>query len=266
MSLLKIPFLVASAIGVHVSLTTLSPPPSSGEKVMPTALESFFRWVLALRGLEIIKVCCVYAIQRVDIWTMYQISAWAASSIEVANILAMHIDPSQIPEGIYGARSVQLLRSLRSTPITPAFLAGSLAIAIGGMLRLYCILTLGKLWSFQLSVRKEHSLVTNGPYSVVRHPSYTGFVLQYVGIIVMYGSRGSWMLQSGILQVPFMKAIAASGFILLTGCTWLVTSRPPVEDKMMQRALGEEWENWARRGEISITSLGLLITYVLNAL
>ncbi|KAG1733695.1 hypothetical protein EDB19DRAFT_1639445 [Suillus lakei] len=131
------------------------------------------------------------------------------------------------------------------TPITPAFLAGSLAVAIGGALRLYCILTLGKLWSFQLSVRKEHRLVTSGPYSVVRHPSYTGLLLQCVGIVVMYGSEGSWMRRSGILQVPFIQALAVNDFLFVVICAWVSISRPAVEDKMLQRALGEEWKNWA---------------------
>ncbi|KAG1878800.1 hypothetical protein F4604DRAFT_574321 [Suillus subluteus] len=46
---------------------------------------------------------------------------------------------------------------------------------MGGALRLYCISTLGKFWSFKdLSVRTVHRLVTRGPYSVVLHRSYTG--------------------------------------------------------------------------------------------
>ncbi|KAG1733697.1 hypothetical protein EDB19DRAFT_1207587 [Suillus lakei] len=176
-----------------------------------------------------------------------KISLWVALSAEVVNIIAMHIDPSQIPGGIYGARAVQLLRVLHPTPITPAFVVGSLAITVGGILRLYCILTLGELWNAQLKIRKEHRLVTSGPYSVVHHPSYTAYLLQNVGIIVMYGSPGSWMRQSGILQVPFMKVPAAINFVMFTIGAWIAISRPSVEDKMLQRALGEDWENWAKK-------------------
>ncbi|KAG1775669.1 hypothetical protein EV702DRAFT_972861 [Suillus placidus] len=230
MSLLKIPFIIASAIGVHVSLTTSSRQPSSEEKVIPTASESFGKWIFRLGCLELMVI-----------------SIWAVSAAEVANIIAMHIGPSQISEGIYGASAIQLMRTLRPTPITHAFLASSLAIAMGGAFRLYCMSTLGKLWSFQLSIRKEHRLVTDGPYSIVRHPSYTAFFLQYVGIIVMYGGPGSWMRQSGILQVPFMKVPAAIIFVAYTVCAWIVIVRLAVEDKMMQRAMGEDWENWAKQ-------------------
>ncbi|KAG1824404.1 uncharacterized protein BJ212DRAFT_1295579 [Suillus subaureus] len=218
MSLLKIPFILVSAIGIHISLTSSSPPSLSKEKVVSSPLE---------------------------------ISAWAASSAEVANILATYVGPSHIPEGIYGARAVRLLYTLHPTSITPAFLIGSIAVGIGGALRLYCISTLGKLWSFDLSIRKEHRLVTSGPYSVVRHPSYTGLLLQSVGIVVMYGTQGSWIRQSGILQVPLIKVLVTSFFAYTTFLAWLAISRPAVEDQMLQRALGEEWENWAKKSGLS---------------
>ncbi|KAG2151102.1 uncharacterized protein EDB93DRAFT_320933 [Suillus bovinus] len=231
MSLLKIPFILVSAVGLHISLTDPSSPPSSKERVVHSPLESFIEWFIKLRGMGLM-----------------QIMAWAASSAEVANILAMHISPSHVPGGIYGARVVQLLRVLHPTPITPAFIAGSISIAIGGALRLYCMATLGKLWSFHLSVRKEHRLVTSGPYSVVRHPSYTGLLFQGIGVAIMYGSQGSWMRQSGILQVPFIKVLAMSGFfVFITVTPWVSISRPVQEDQMLQRALGQDWENWAKK-------------------
>ncbi|KIK48942.1 hypothetical protein CY34DRAFT_797737 [Suillus luteus UH-Slu-Lm8-n1] len=230
MSLLKIPFLVASAIGVHVSFTSSSRPPLSEEKVMPTVFESSICSAMTFYGLDLLKM-----------------SVWAVTFAEVANILAMHIDLSQVPGGIYGTKAVQLLYSLHSAPINPTFIAGSLAIAIGGALRLYCILTLGKLWSFQLSVRKEHKLVTSGPYSIVRHPSYTGLLLQDIGIIVMYGSQGSWMRQSGILHAPFAKVLVVVNVLFVVIGIWLSISRPAIEDNMLQRAMGDDWKNWAKK-------------------
>jgi hypothetical protein len=56
MSLLKIPLIIASAVGVHVSLTTSHRPPSSEEKVMPTVFESLFKWLVGFRGLELVVV------------------------------------------------------------------------------------------------------------------------------------------------------------------------------------------------------------------
>ncbi|KAG1795986.1 uncharacterized protein HD556DRAFT_1441819 [Suillus plorans] len=229
MSLLKIPFILASAIGTHVSFTSPSPSPSSKESVVPSLFEFIIKWCIKLRCPELMKI-----------------NIWAISLVEVANILATRIGPSDIPEGISGTRAVQLLHALHPTPITPAFLVGSIAIALGGALRFYCMSTLGKFWSFNLSVRKEHRLMTSGPYSVVRHPSYAGLLLQSAGTVVAYGSQGSWMRQSGILQVPFIKALTSITFVLVIIHTWISLSRPAPEDQMLQGALGEEWETWAK--------------------
>ncbi|KAG2050959.1 hypothetical protein BDR06DRAFT_1062228 [Suillus hirtellus] len=210
MSLLKITFLVASAIGMHISLTSPSLPLSPQEKMVPSASELFL-----------------------------QNMSLDPSSIEAANILAMHMGPSQIPDVVYGASALQFLRALHSMPITPAFLAGSLSVTVGGIFRRYCMSTLGKFWSFPLSVRKEHRIVTSGPYSIVRHPSYTSYLLQYIGIVITHGSKWSWMRQSGILQLPYMKVSVVIALLLFTAAIPL--------DKMLQRALGEDWEDWAKK-------------------
>ncbi|KAG1805928.1 uncharacterized protein BJ212DRAFT_1327448 [Suillus subaureus] len=58
MSLLKIPFILVSAIGIHISFTSPSPPPSSKEKVVPSSLEFFVGWLLKLRSTELLRVGC----------------------------------------------------------------------------------------------------------------------------------------------------------------------------------------------------------------
>ncbi|KAG2141173.1 uncharacterized protein EDB93DRAFT_1089569 [Suillus bovinus] len=231
MSLLKIPFIVASATGTHISMTSSTLPPSSQERVVPSASESLIQNViLGLRIPGLVKII---------IWTI--------SFVEVANILVMHIDPSQIPEGIYGANTVRFLRTLHPAPITPVFLAASLSVTLGGMLRRYCMSTLGKFWSFHLSVRKEHRIVTSGPYSIVRHPSYTGLFIQHIAFWIMHGSEGSWIRQSGILELPYIRGLAVIMFFVTTAGALTMFKRCSVEDKMLQRALGEDWENWAKK-------------------
>ncbi|KAG2107442.1 uncharacterized protein F5147DRAFT_697310 [Suillus discolor] len=218
MSLLKIPFVVASAIGTQISLTS----PSTSDSIVSLLLD-------------------------LQIPNVFKIIVWTATSVEVANILAMHIGPSQIPEGIYNTSAVQLLYALHPTPITPALVAGSLFVMVGGVLRRYCMSTLGKFWSFRLSVKKEHRIVTNGPYSIVRHPSYTGALLQYVGLVIMHGSEESWMRQSVFLQLPYIKVLAAVLFCTLTVGALTIFKRRSVEDKVLQRATGEDWANWAKK-------------------
>ncbi|KAG1878805.1 hypothetical protein F4604DRAFT_1652173 [Suillus subluteus] len=90
-------------------------------------------------------------------------------------------------------------------------------------------------------VRTVHRLVTRGPYSVVLHRSYTGLLLQSAGIAVMYGTQGSWMRQSRILQLPFIKVLMITFFVFTTVFACIAISRSAVEDQMLQRALEEEW-------------------------
>jgi hypothetical protein len=58
MSLLKIPFIIASAFGIQWSLTI--PLPRSSEVVPTTARESFLRWILELHALNFVKVWVFY--------------------------------------------------------------------------------------------------------------------------------------------------------------------------------------------------------------
>jgi protein-S-isoprenylcysteine O-methyltransferase Ste14 len=55
------------------------------------------------------------------------------------------------------------------------------------------------------------------------------------------------MWQSGILKVPFMTALAVAGCLMYTIALWISITRPAIEDQMLQRAMGEDWENWAKK-------------------
>ena len=43
-------------------------------------------------------------------------------------------------------------------------------------IRLISRLWMGRQFTYFISVRKDHKLCTSGPYSIVRHPGYTGFL------------------------------------------------------------------------------------------
>jgi len=134
-----------------------------------------------------------------------------------------------------------------TTRITPLFVAGSTFIALGGYIRWQCYRTLGRFFTFQLSVRNDHRLVTGGPYSVVRHPSYTGMLCNFLGVALLYARPDSWLIRSGVLQNPVVKA----GVLFWVGFSMAITTgmftRCPKEDKMMQKEFGDEWKEWAGR-------------------
>ncbi|KAF9238462.1 hypothetical protein BU15DRAFT_62440 [Melanogaster broomeanus] len=81
--------------------------------------------------------------------------------------------------------------------LNPAFLAGSILNIAGGLLRIHCYRVLGRMFTFELSIRKDHKLVTSGPYSVVRHPvtraSFAWCLEDYFAVSLI--TRGSWFVR-----------------------------------------------------------------------
>jgi protein-S-isoprenylcysteine O-methyltransferase Ste14 len=59
--------------------------------------------------------------------------------------------------------------------------------AAGCAFAVWARLHLGANWSATVTVKKEHELVRSGPYTVVRHPIYSGFLLAILGTAVALG-------------------------------------------------------------------------------
>jgi hypothetical protein len=53
--------------------------------------------------------------------------------------------------------------------------------AAGLLLRWWAIITLGRFFTVDVTIEKDHELVERGPFRIVRHPSYTGVLLAFVG-------------------------------------------------------------------------------------
>lgn len=48
--------------------------------------------------------------------------------------------------------------------------------------------TLGKNWSANIVLKKDHQLVTSGPYAYIRHPIYGGLILMILGVALYINS------------------------------------------------------------------------------
>jgi len=73
-------------------------------------------------------------------------------------------------------------------------IVGAFMVTVGGLIRLECYRRLGRMFTFEMSIRKEHILVTSGPYGVVRHPGYTGALLAIGGMLLLHASEVSFVL------------------------------------------------------------------------
>jgi protein-S-isoprenylcysteine O-methyltransferase Ste14 len=58
---------------------------------------------------------------------------------------------------------------------------------VGCAFAIWARATLGSNWSSMVTVKQNHELILRGPYAVVRHPIYTGFLLALAGTAIAVG-------------------------------------------------------------------------------
>lgn len=65
---------------------------------------------------------------------------------------------------------------------------GLFIISTGIIFRIWAIYTLGNHFTATVQIKQDHQLITSGPYSIVRHPSYLGAMWAMVGTSVFLNS------------------------------------------------------------------------------
>ncbi|KIP01282.1 hypothetical protein PHLGIDRAFT_507715, partial [Phlebiopsis gigantea 11061_1 CR5-6] len=179
------------------------------------------------------------AMSNVSPLTINQTINWALALCESAVVLAGQF-PSELSQRALSvlARSPSALSAVRVTPI---WLAGCALMAGGGLLRLACYRTLGKFFTWELAVKKDHVLVTHGPYSVVRHPAYTGSLMIGVGVVLAQFGPGSWYREciglDGLGSKVFVGIWSAWALAVPT----LLMRRVNAEDAVLKKEFNEEW-------------------------
>ena len=98
-----------------------------------------------------------------------------------------------------------------------------------------------------MSITKDHSLVTSGPYGIVRHPSYTGGIMTVASVFLLHATKGSWVRESGLLQYLPGKVAAGIFVFLITPATVVLLLRMKAEDRALRRQFGDKWDSWAAR-------------------
>src|SRR2546428_2419388 len=62
------------------------------------------------------------------------------------------------------------------------FYPGIFLMLAGVLVRQWAIAVLGRFFSLTVRVAEDHLVVEKGPYRLVRHPSYTGVLITFVGL------------------------------------------------------------------------------------
>jgi protein-S-isoprenylcysteine O-methyltransferase Ste14 len=98
---------------------------------------------------------------------------------------------------------------------------------VGGALRLWPVFVLGNRFSGLVAIQPGHTLVTDGIYRIIRHPSYLGLLVASLG----------WGL-------AFRSAV---GVILALLTIPVVVARIRAEEPFLQAHFGAEYERYRAR-------------------
>jgi protein-S-isoprenylcysteine O-methyltransferase Ste14 len=127
------------------------------------------------------------------------------------------------------------------------------------LFRLKAFRELGKFCTFQLALLKDHQLVTTGPFALVRHPSYTGMTAVFWGSALAVCAPGSWTrvmlvdqalrygLASGPAWLPWARGLGVVVLALQVMSNVGLVVRTGIEDEMLKREFGREWQAWAKQ-------------------
>ncbi|PIL22656.1 hypothetical protein GSI_15348 [Ganoderma sinense ZZ0214-1] len=165
---------------------------------------------------------------------------------EVATIVARYL-PSPIGETILPMLAWRSTDAASGVRLTSTFFAGTFLCLIGGIMRIFCYRALGRHFTFELSIRKNHKLVTDGPYSIVRHPSYTALIMVTIGTLLCLTGTGSWLAESGIMSTLVGRLLVVVWAAEVAWIPIVMVLRVGTEDEILQKEFKDEWLAWSRR-------------------
>ena len=105
---------------------------------------------------------------------------------------------------------------------------GVALVLLGSTLFVWARRTLGRHYSGHVSVKKEQKLVQSGPYRIIRHPAYMGYLLVGLGISEGYAS---------------LVGCVSILFVLLP----VIVYRIGLEDHLLAECFSAQFEEYARK-------------------
>ena len=165
---------------------------------------------------------------------------------EVVTILATY-SPSPVAERVLPMLAWRPATSALGVRMTSTFLAGAFLCALGGIMRILCYRALGRHFTFELSLRKDHKLVTDGPYAIVRHPSYTALIMVTAGTLLCLTGSGSWLAESGIMGTLIGRLLVVAWAAEVAWIPIVMVLRVGTEDDILRKEFKDEWVAWSKR-------------------
>lgn len=129
--------------------------------------------------------------------------------------------------------------------VPPAVAVGTVLMCVGTLLRVVSYHYLGRWFTFQLAIKEGHKLVTEGPYSIVRHPSYTGAWLFNVGVAISLLGPGSAYTELGLWMNPIGFVVGSSQLVFILYIGLVIGLRMRKEDTALKNEFPSQWLAWA---------------------
>jgi protein-S-isoprenylcysteine O-methyltransferase Ste14 len=178
-------------------------------------------------------------------WMLWAIYWWVASlgakqslRRESFGSRVSHVGPLIFAALLLGLPSmpIPILEIHLFSDAVSAFWIGAALTASGLLFTVWARLHLGANWSGAVTIKQDHTLISSGPYSYVRHPIYTGILLSFVGSAI---ARAEWR---GVLAVVIVL--------------WALWRKLNIEERWLSQEFGNAYADYRRR-------VAAIIPYVL---
>lgn len=114
-------------------------------------------------------------------------------------------------------------------PYPSLFAFAGFALFVAGIaVRWWAIATLGRFFTVDVQIAHDHELIERGPFRLVRHPSYSGVLLAFVGFALAVGNWAAAL----VIVVPIFLAFLR---------------RMNVEEEALVTALGDNYISYMPR-------------------
>jgi protein-S-isoprenylcysteine O-methyltransferase Ste14 len=115
---------------------------------------------------------------------------------------------------------------------------GLVVLLAATVFTIWARLALGTMWSGAPAVKRGHQLRTDGPYSITRHPIYTGMLGMLLGCLLVTGG-GRWL-------VPFPVFLV------------LLEIKLHIEERLMRAEFPDDYPRYRQRVPQLVPGLKLL--------
>jgi protein-S-isoprenylcysteine O-methyltransferase len=105
---------------------------------------------------------------------------------------------------------------------------GIAVFAAGLAIRWYSIVHLGRFFTVNVAIAANHRLIDTGPYRFVRHPSYTGALMAFLGLALCLANWASLVVMLVPVFLVFLR-------------------RMHVEEGALLQAFGDQYRDYMHR-------------------